>query len=297
MILLRFLLALLVLTPLPALADPTFPKLTGRVVDDAHLLSPEQVAQLTRLSQEVQQASSRQFYVVTIPDLQGYDIADYGYQLGRAWGAGQKGADNGILLIVAPNERRVTIQVGYGLEPVMTDALSSRIINGIILPKFKAGDMAGGIVAGAQAIGEQLKQPLEAAEQKAKEAQDAATKARSRHKQGGGLPIGLLVWFIILVVILVPMLARFGGRRRPGPWDGQAYRDRDHGSGMLPIVLWTIANEIGREAGRRNDGWGGGGGWGGGDGGSWGGGGGDSGGDDFSGGGGSFGGGGASGSW
>lgn len=293
MILLRFLLALLVLTPLPALADPTFPKLTGRVVDDAHLLSPEQVAQLTQLSEAVQKASSRQLVVATIPDLQGYDIADYGYQLGRTWGIGQKGADNGILLIVAPNERKVRIEVGYGLEPIMTDALSNQIIRDVIVPKFKAGDMAGGIVAGAQAISEQMQQPLEAAEQKAKAAQDAATKSSARKRQGGGLPIGLLFWFIIAVVILIPMLARFGGRRRPGPWDGQAYRARDNDSGMLPIVLWTIANEIGRAASHRDDdddhgGWGGGGGgWGGGGGGGGG----------FSGGGGSFGGGGASGSW
>ncbi|RSV42480.1 TPM domain-containing protein [Sphingomonas sp. ABOLE] len=289
---LRFLVLLVALLAgaTSALADPTFPKLTGRVVDDAHLLSPAQVAQLTQLSAEVEQASSRQFVVATLPDLQGYDIADYGYQLGRAWGIGQKEANNGILLIVAPNERKVRIEVGYGLEPIMTDALSSQIINQVILPKFKAGDMAGGIVAGAQAIAEQMKQPLEAAEQKAKAAQDAATKSSARKRQGGGLPIGLLFWFIILVVILVPMLARFGGRRRPGPWDGQAYRARDNDSGMLPIVLWTIANEIGRAASHRDDdddhgGWGGGG-WGGGGGGG-----------GFSGGGGSFGGGGASGSW
>jgi uncharacterized protein len=288
MILLRFLLALLVLTPLPALADPTFPKLTGRVVDDAHLLSPEQVAQLTQLSAEVEQASSRQFVVATIPDLQGYEITDYGYQLLRTWGIGQKDANNGIILIVAPNERKVRVEVGYGLEPIMTDALSSQIINQTIVPKFKAGDMAGGIVAGAQAIAEQMKQPLEVAEQKAKAAQDAAAKAPARKRHGGGLPIGLLFWFIILVVILIPMLARFGGRRRPGPWDGQAYRERD--SGVLPIVLWTIASEIGRAASHRDDGDGG---WGGGGGGGWGGG--DGGG--FSGGGGSGGGGGASGSW
>lgn len=292
---LRFLLLLVALLTgaTGALADPTFPKLTGRVVDDAHLLSPEQVAQIIQLSAEVQQASSRQFVVATIPDLQGYDIADYGYQLGRAWQIGQKEANNGILLIVAPNERKVRIEVGYGLEPIMTDALSSQIINETIVPKFKAGDMAGGIVAGAQAIAEQMKQPLEAAEQKAKAAQDAATRAPAHKRHGGGLPIGLLFWFIILVVVLVPMLARFGGRRRPGPWDGDAYRDRD--SGVLPIVLWTIASEIGRAASHRDDDDNDRGGWGGGGGGGWSGGGGDGGG--FSGGGGSFGGGGASGSW
>lgn len=274
-----------------ALADPSFPKLTGRVVDDAHLLSPEQAAQLTQLSAEVEQASSRQLVVATIPDLQGYDIADYGYQLGRAWQIGQKDANNGILLIVAPNERKVRIEVGYGLEPIMTDALSSQIINQAIVPRFKAGDMAGGIMAGAQAIAEQMKQPLEAAEQKAKAAQDAAAKAPRRKGGSSGLPVGLLFWFILLIVILIPMFARFGGKRRPGPWGAKRYRGGGD-SGALPIILWTIASEIGRAASQHDDddrggGWGGGGG-----GGGWGGGGGG-----FSGGGGSFGGGGASGSW
>jgi uncharacterized protein len=89
MTLLRSLLAfLLVLVPLSAQAQPNFPKLTGRVVDDAHMLSPEQVAQLTQLSDDVEKASSRQFVVATIPDLQGYDIESYGYQLGRACGIG-----------------------------------------------------------------------------------------------------------------------------------------------------------------------------------------------------------------
>ena len=76
--------------------------------------------------------------MVTLSSLQGDDIADYGYQLGRAWGIGQKGKDNGVLLIVAPNERKVRIEVGYGHEETLTDAASSTIINGIILPAFKS---------------------------------------------------------------------------------------------------------------------------------------------------------------
>ncbi|OSZ69976.1 methanol dehydrogenase [Sphingomonas sp. IBVSS2] len=286
MILLRSLLAfLLVLVPLSAQAQPNFPKLTGRVVDDAHLLSPEQAAQLTQLSDEVEKASSRQFVVATIPDLQGYDIADYGYQLGRAWGIGQKGANNGILLLVAPNERKVRIEVGYGLEPIMTDGLSSQIINETIIPRFKAGDMAGGIVAGAQAIGAQMKLPLEAAEQRAQQQQAQVTQTRQKSHGGGGFPVGLIFWGIILVFVILPMLGIFGRRRRRGPWD-RPYRGD---GGALPIILWSIASEIGREASR-----GGGSGWGGGGGDGWGGGGGGGG---FSGGGGSFGGGGASGSW
>src|SRR3546814_2239923 len=80
-----------------------------------------------------------------------------------------EGVNNGILLLVAPNERKVRIEVGYGLEPIMTDALSSVIINQTILPRFRDGDMAGGIIAGADAIGEQMKLPLEAAEQRSAE--------------------------------------------------------------------------------------------------------------------------------
>ncbi len=289
MTLLRSLLAfLLIALPLSAQAQsqPNFPKLAGRVVDDAHLLSAEQVAQLTQLSNDVEKASSRQFVVATIPDLQGYPIEDYGYQLGRNWGIGQKGANNGIILIVAPNDRKVRIEVGYGLEPIMTDGLSSQIINETILPKFRDKDIPGGIVAGAQAIGEQMKLPLEAAEQRAQQATQKTAQTRQRNRGGGGFPIGLIFWGIVLAFVIIPMFAwRRRGRR--GPWGARSYRGGD--SGALPIILWTIANEIGRESSR--GGWGGGsggGGWGGGDGGGGGG---------FSGGGGSFGGGGASGSW
>jgi uncharacterized protein len=287
MTLLRNLLAfLLVLVPLSAQAQPNFPKLSGRVVDEAHLLSVPQVAELTQLSEQVEAASTRQFVIATIPDLQGYDIQDYGYQLGRAWGIGQKDAKNGILLIVAPKERKVRIEVGYGLEPIMTDGLSSQIINETIIPKFKAGDMPGGIVAGAQAIAEQMKLPLEAAEQRAQQTQAKVTQKRQK-SHGGGFPIGLIFWGIIFLFVILPMFGLFGRRNRRGPW-GSRYRSHD--GGALPIILWSIANEIGREAGR-----GGGSSWGGGGGSGWGGGGGGGGG--FSGGGGSFGGGGASGSW
>ncbi|MEP9358657.1 TPM domain-containing protein [Sphingomonas sp. KR3-1] len=275
---------LLVLVPLSAQAQPTFPKLTGRVVDDAHLLSVPQVAELTQLSEQVEAASTRQFVVATIPDLQGYNIEDYGYQLGRAWGIGQKDAKNGIILIVAPKERKVRIEVGYGLEPIMTDGLSSQIINETIIPKFKAGDMPGGIVAGAQAIAEQMKLPLEAAEQRAQQTQVKVTQT-SRKTHSGGFPFGLVFWGIILLFVILPMLG-LGRRSRNGPW-GPRYRSHD--GGALPIILWSIANEIGRESRSSGSSWGGGGGSG------WGGGGGGGGG--FSGGGGSFGGGGASGSW
>ncbi|MBY8828753.1 TPM domain-containing protein [Hephaestia mangrovi] len=244
----------------------TFPKLTGRVVDDAHLLNQQQVEALTQLSQETEQASSRQLVIATVPDLQGYPIEDYGYKLGRAWAIGQKEIDNGIILLVAPNERKVRIEVGYGLEPIMTDALSNMIIRDDILPKFRDGDMAGGIIAGAQAIADQLKAPPDEAEQKVAAA--AQSQQQAAHDDNGGVPWALIFWLIVIGFMIVSRFSH-GGR-------GRRYR-----GGMWPIFLW-------------GSGFGGGGssGWGGGGGGSnWGGGGG------FSGGGGSFGGGGASGSW
>jgi uncharacterized protein len=245
----------------------TFPKLTGRVVDDAHLLNQQQVDELTQLSQSVEQASSRQLVIATIPDLQGYPIEDYGYQLGRTWAIGQKGIDNGIILIVAPNDKKVRIEVGYGLEPIMTDALSNQIIQTDIIPRFKAGDMAGGIVAGAQAIADQLKASPDEAEQKVVAA--ANSQRQAAQDTGGGIPWALIFWLIVIGVMIASRI----GRGRYG---------RRHG-GIWPVFLW-------------GPGFGGGSSWGGGGGSGFGGGGG-GGFSGFSGGGGSFGGGGASGGW
>ncbi|CAN5336688.1 hypothetical protein BH09PSE4_BH09PSE4_10920 [soil metagenome] len=264
MTLLRSLLTLMLLVTASAATAQTFPPLTGRVVDAAHLLSPEQVALLEQQSADIEKASTRQFVVATIPDLQGYPIEDYGYQLGRAWKIGQGEANNGILLIVAPNEKKVRIEVGYGLEPIMTDALSSTIIQNDILPKFRDGDMPAGIMAGANAIGEQMKLPPEAAEARAK---TLVTQKRNKGSDNGAL-IGVFWLFVILFFVLPMIFRRAAGKKyRRGNW---------------PVILW-------------GPGFGGGGGssWGSGGGSSWGGGGGGG----FSGGGGSFGGGGASGGW
>lgn len=286
--LVRTILALLLVAFALPVAAQTFPKLTGRVVDDAHLLSPEQVQQLTQLSAAVEQASTRQLVIATIPDLQGYPIEDYGYRLGRAWGLGQKVANNGVILLVAPNARKVRIEVGYGLEPIVTDALSSVIINQTILPRFRDGDMAGGIVAGANAIAEQLKLPLEAAEQRAKAA--GAKRANAGGEQRGGLIAGF--WIMVVLFFIVPLIFRRAGGRRFRDDDDDDDRGSGGGGGgggrrrrglAPPVVIW-------------GPGFGSGGGWGGGSsGGGFGGFGGGGGG--FSGGGGSFGGGGASGSW
>ena len=149
----RFALALLVFAYTSAAwAVLTFPQLTGRVVDDAHLLSPATQQLLETQLAAHEQATTNQIVVVTVPSLHGVTIEEYGYQLGRHWGIGQKGKNNGVLLIVAPKDRKVRIEVGYGLEGTLTDAVSSQIIQTIILPNFKKGEMEKGMVDGARAI-------------------------------------------------------------------------------------------------------------------------------------------------
>lgn len=133
-------------------AAPTFPELSGRVVDQADLLPSLTESQLTRKLADHERATTNQVVVVTLKSLQGYTIEDYGYQLGRHWGIGQAERNNGVLLIVAPSERKVRIEVGYGLEGTLTDALSHNIIQTKILPNFRKGHYETGIVQGTNAI-------------------------------------------------------------------------------------------------------------------------------------------------
>jgi uncharacterized protein len=132
--------------------EPKFPPLTGRVVDDAGILTSSTRAALTDMLAQHERETSNQVVVVTLKDLQGYTIEDFGYQLGRKWGIGQKEKNNGVLLIVAPKEHRMRIEVGYGLEGTLTDAVSRTIIEEEILPAFRRGDYNGGVLAGTASI-------------------------------------------------------------------------------------------------------------------------------------------------
>ena len=130
----------------------SFPALTGRVVDEAGLLDAAARTALTESLAELEQKTTDQLVVVTLKSLQGTSIEDYGYQLGRRWQIGQKDKNNGVLLIVAPNERKVRIEVGYGLEGTLTDAITKLIIESSILPRFKVADYPGGIKRGVEDI-------------------------------------------------------------------------------------------------------------------------------------------------
>jgi uncharacterized protein len=209
----------------PAWAAPKFPALTGRVVDDANILSSETKTDLTQKLAALENATSRQLVIVTVPSLQGYDISDYGYQLGRAWGIGQKTLNNGILFIVAPTEHRTRIEVGYGLEPIVTDAFSSVVIQTQVTPKFRSGDFNGGVEAGTNALIEQLSLETSEAE---KRAAAAARQLQNRGNDGGGSLIGFLVMLFIFIAIarvfggwgLLALLLSGGGRGGGGGWSG-----------------------------------------------------------------------------
>lgn len=136
----------------PARAALSFPPLTGRVVDDAGALSADTRAQLDQMLAAEEKQTTNQIVVVTLKSLGGTTIEDYGYQLGRHWGIGQKGKDNGALIIVAPSEHKVRIEVGYGLEGELTDAQTKIVIERYMVPAFKRGDYDGGVLAGTQAV-------------------------------------------------------------------------------------------------------------------------------------------------
>ncbi|MEG0009415.1 MAG: TPM domain-containing protein [Aeromonas sp.] len=201
--LLQALLCCLLLWTATLQAAPSFPALSGRVVDEATLMSRKQAHQLTQQLAAFEKRSGVQLVVVSIDSLNGDTIEEYGYQLGRHWGIGQKGKDNGVLLLIAQDERKVRIEVGYGLEGALPDAIAANIIQTRILPAFKRGDMVAGIVAGSQGIMQAL-------------AGEYQPRDTAKDEKGGG------PWLFILVVIAMIILHNLrggggggsGGRRR-----------------------------------------------------------------------------------
>jgi uncharacterized protein len=231
------------------------------VVDGAGLLDAATRAQLTADLKQLEDKSSDQIVVVTVPSLQGYTIEDYGYQLGRHWGIGQKGKDNGALLIVAPNERKVRIEVGRGLEPHLTDAMSSLIIENAVLSRFRRGDFQGGIVAGVRDMTDVVTGDAESVKERAK-GMRRGNRISNEEMLVLALWIAIFAWIIYAQYQQAKNMPHSAGRRRRS-----GFNDR------VIIIPGDSSDWPG-------GGWSGGGGGG-----------------DFSGGGGSFGGGGASGGW
>ena len=158
------LLALLLGWVFPALADVAVPPLVGRVVDQTGTLSTNDVSSLNQTIRAFEARKGSQVAVLIVPTTDGEAIEQYSIRVAEAWKIGRKKIDDGVLLVIAKNDRHLRIEVGYGLEGALTDAISKRIIDEDITPKFKAGDFGGGISAGVDRIlrvvdGEKLPAP------------------------------------------------------------------------------------------------------------------------------------------
>ncbi|MSO13400.1 TPM domain-containing protein [Rickettsiales endosymbiont of Trichoplax sp. H2] len=134
----------------------SFPTLTGRVVDQANVISPATKDQLTEILTNIENTTTDQIVIVTLPTLDGHSIEDYGYKLARHWGIGQKDKDNGAIIIVDVNERSIRIEVGYGLEAKLTDAVTSEIIRNQIAPSLKKGNYNQGLLNAVNKVKEIL---------------------------------------------------------------------------------------------------------------------------------------------
>ncbi len=197
-------------------ADPSYPALSGRIVDGARLIAPEARQRIEGKLKAHEDKTSDQIVVATVPSLQGLSVEDYANGLFRFWKLGQAKTNNGVLLLVAPTERKVRIEVGYGLEGALTDALAKVIITTAVAPKFKTGDFAGGIEGGVDAIVSIL----------AGDAEEWQRRASVRSDETSAVDIIAMVVMIALVLIIVAAFIReFGGtdasrrhRLRNGRW-------------------------------------------------------------------------------
>lgn len=268
--------ALFALVCSPSLAAQDFPaRPTVPVLDAANVLPPAQEAQLNQQLTEYNRQTGRAIVVATVPDLQGLPIDMYAQQLAETWDIGGAETEEGALMLVAPNDRKVWITTARGLQVRLTDVATGRIIRDTIIPAFRNGDMPGGITAGVAAIIERLN--MDPATAKAIDEAEVVA-ARERGSAGGGL--GTIFGAIFWVVMILGFMGLFGrgGRHR---------RRRRYGAAgaVGDVLLWSaLGHAMG--SGSRGSGFGGFGGGGGG--GGFGG---------FGGGGGGFNGGGAGGSW
>jgi uncharacterized protein len=256
---------------LPAAAQSYPPRPTGPVYDGADILSPATEADLDQQLRAYNAQTGRALIVATIPSLGGQNIEPYATGLFANWGIGGAERDQGLLLLVARDDKKMRIEVGYGLHPYFGGIMAGRVIRDNITPRFREGDFDGGVTSGIAAITAHLaNSPADAIA-----IEEAAKAAEAQQSEEGGFPIGALIWFGFMFFFFVLPMLRGGGRRRYG---GGGVADA-----VGNIVLWEAGKAISR---------GGFGGGGGGFGGSGGGGGG------FGGfGGGMSGGGGASGGW
>ena len=208
-------LAFLALFTAPATAIALdVPPLHGRVNDYARLMPPEHVRALEERLARFEQETGHQVAVLTIPSLEGEDIEGFSIKVAENWKIGKKGFDNGVILLIAKNDRKLRIEVGYGLEGVLPDALASRIIREVIVPRFRANDYAGGIESGVEAIlkvtqGEPLPEPA---------------RNQPRQKNITHSLDQILFILFLLAIPIVGVLSSLSQHRAYGVWSGAGRR-------------------------------------------------------------------------
>lgn len=235
----------LALTGVAPAAPPDVPALRGRVNDYAGVMNAEQAQRLESRLAQFEVETGHQVAVLTVPTLDGDDIEGFSIRVAEKWQLGQKGFDNGVILVVALKDRRLRLEVGYGLEGVLPDAIAKRIISEYIVPRFRVQDYAGGIVAGIEAVLSVIKnEPL--------------PKPARQPNPAQGFPWDLFLMLVVTLAVFGIMAAASGtNRRRPNLW---ATGGRHH-----PPIYW--GSGLGGGFGGRYRGGFGGGGFGGGGGG------------------------------
>jgi uncharacterized protein len=202
--------ACLLLTPPAAALD--VPAVRGYVNDGADILAPVTEEKLEQFLRGFEQSDSTQIVVLTIPTLEGEALEEYALRVAESWGVGQKGKDNGALLLIVRDDRKVRIEVGYGLEGRLTDLLAGRIVDNEIRPRFRAGDYDGGVVAGVRGMAEAVR---------------GEYKGDGRNRRGERTPWGALA----LLLFFGPGLLLLGGGRRSHHRRGGFYLGGPFGGG------------------------------------------------------------------
>ncbi len=279
----------------PAFAQEYPARPDGPILDAVDLIPAAEEAALDAKLRAYNQSTGRAIIVAVVPDIGGEPVDVYARNLAEQWDIGGADTEEGVLLLIAPNQREMWISTGRGVQDRLTDISSGRIYRDILRPAFREGEFARGIDQAVDAMIERL--DLSPADARAIAEADAA--AQTSRESDGGFPVGTLIWLLFMFFFFVLPLLRGRSRRRKyrakgkGPWGKRGDDDDDDRGGGLgrtarDIILWEVGSAVVRGALSDNDGWGGGGGFGGGGGGGFGG---------FGGGGGGFNGGGAGGGW
>ena len=245
-------LLLAALLALPAAAQDLPPRPDGPVYDGANMIDAATKSQLDQKLRAYNKETGRAVIVATVPSLDGETVEGYAVDLYETWGIGGEETDEGALLLVAKDDRKIRIEVGYGSTPTLTDAMSGRIIRNTITPAFKQGDFTGGIVAGVAQMIEAL--DMDPATARAIEEAEAAARAKDGEITGATIG-GAFVWLILIFAFIGIFGRGKKGRRR---------RRYGAGSAVGDVLLWTAINSALNSGDHGGGGWGGGGGGGGG---------------------------------